>query len=75
MSGTCLVTFSRYTLLTVSQCRNHTAIYYEEHTPGGYSDNTPRDYQWWIHPLDRPESMRCNRDNMAWANNTEVLNV
>lgn len=54
--------------------RNHTHGYWEESTPGGYS-NRPRDYTWWIAPSDRPESMRCGRDNMAWANQTEILSV
>ncbi|KAH7125480.1 hypothetical protein B0J11DRAFT_506313 [Dendryphion nanum] len=54
--------------------RNHTDGYWEDKTPGGYS-NRAREYTWWVVPSDRPESMRCGRDNMAWANKTEVLNV
>jgi len=60
--------------LTLSRRRNHTHDYWESSTPGGYS-NRPRTYDWWINPVDRPESVRCGRDNMAWAKETEVLKV
>ncbi|KAF2869913.1 glycoside hydrolase [Massariosphaeria phaeospora] len=54
--------------------RNKTDNYWEADTPGGYS-NRPRDWNWWTAPTDKPESMRCGRDNMAWANQTDVLSV
>ena len=53
--------------------RNKTDGYVEPSTPG-YSWND-RSWSWWTVPSDRPESMRCGRDNMAWANKTDVLTV
>lgn len=52
--------------------RNHTAPY--EELPTAHL-NGFREWQFPTYPTDFPESIRCGRDNQAWADQTETLKV
>ncbi|KAF2121249.1 glycosyl hydrolase family 61-domain-containing protein [Lophiotrema nucula] len=55
--------------------RNNTADFWEDHTIYGVSPFHLRTYMEPTFYGDFPESLRCGRDNMAWANGTEVLTI